>query len=268
MTCPGILPGADIPYLPYANSTNYFKTAFMRHRFYGSLLSTLILVLISCGSKDKKSPDPDPSIAKDTMVVDSAGDSKRAIVAGDTTLTASRPFIEKELAKWSKSFKGFHIDSFRYYQQTNFEDIDYEGATDLKEFYDLYKASLVYAPDSSHFIDLYSYGLMLERKGKKIIASSDVDNSVTLYDLKTKVWRRIAFSGPSSWVEEAVWTSPSTFILAGVGHNDDGETEAYLVLGNTKTKTFSWFESNAIRPHSSKYEASGMAKLKIDEWAE
>lgn len=237
----------------------------MRPVFPGLFIAFFILVLASCGGKDKKSSSPDSNAAaKDTAQIE----KNTGIITGpaDSTLTPVRSFIEKDLDKWGKSFNGFNIDSFRYYQQTRFEDIDYEVSSDLKQFYDLYKASLSYSPDSSQFIDLYSYNLMLEKKGKKIIASADVDNSVTLYDLKANIWKRIAFSGPSQWVEEAIWVSPTAFILAGVGSNEDDKSEAFIMLGDTKTKTFRWFESNAIRPKSSKYEASGIAKLKIDEW--
>ena len=130
----------------------------------------------------------------------------------------------------------------------------------------MYKASLSYSPDSSQFIDLYSSGISLEKKGKKIIAIGDVDQAITLCNLNTKEWKRILFFGPSAGIEEAVWTSPTQFILAGMMHNDDGKAMPILLMGDVTTKTFHWYEAKTTRQEASKYESGAMKNLKIDEW--
>jgi hypothetical protein len=136
----------------------------------------------------------------------------------------------------------------------------------MKDFYSLYKSSLSYSPDSSQFIDLFSSGISLEKKGKKIIAIGDVDQAVTLHNLHSKDWKRILFFGPSAGIEEAVWTSATQFILAGMMHNDDGKATPILLLGDANTKTFYWFEAKQTRPESSSYESGALTRLKIDEW--
>ena len=138
--------------------------------------------------------------------------------------------------------------------------------SDLSQFYTFYKPSLSFSPDSSQFIDLYSNGITLEKKGKKIIAIGDVDQAVTLCNLKTKNWKSIISFGPSASMEEALWLSPAKFILAGTMQNDEGKQQPVLLLGDTDEKSFRWFEANFIREESAKYEASGFSKLKIDEW--
>jgi len=232
----------------------------MRSTISTFFMSFFILVLISCGGKDKKSPEPGPGIpGKDTTLTGQPG-------TADSTLAPVRSFIEKGLDKWAGSFTGFTIDSFRMTQTTSFGEEDHKETTDLKEFYELYKPSLGFSPDSSQFIDMYSSGIMLEKKGKKIIASGDADQGVMLYNLGSKAWTRIAFFGPSAGIEEAVWTSPTSFILAGMMVNDNGDKVPLIMLGDVNSKSLRWFESNAVRPKSSKYEPSGMEKLKIDEW--
>lgn len=239
----------------------------MRRHFPWYFVGLLFSVLLSCSGKDKKAPAAETSTTKDSIVKAPPGNNEPVTTAADSSLTeAERSAMRKGLDKWTKSFRNFNIDSFLFSQKTAFPDIDY-GEAPNAGFFDLYKASLSYSPDSSQFIDLYSAGLMLEKKGKKIIASSDVDNAVTLFDQSNKTWKRIAFFGPSAWIEEVVWTSPATFILAGVGPSDDvDESTAFLLLGDTKEKTFRWFKSKATRAQSAKYEASGIKKLKIDEW--
>lgn len=226
------------------------------------LVFTVSCFLISCGGKNNNNEPAE----NDTARINQPDSVAIATATAMDMLATAKPFIDKELGEWIRSFTGFNTDSLRFTHTGSFEQIEYEGAGDMKTFYSLYKASLSYSPDSSQFIDLYSYGLMLEKKGKKIIASADVDNSVTLYNINTKDWKRILFFGPSAGIEEAVWTSASQFILAGMMHNDDGKTAPILLLGDVNTKTFYWFEAKQTRPESSSYESGAMRKLKIDEW--
>lgn len=220
------------------------------------LIALSIFTQFSCGSKNKKSSVTNEKPETELKNIE--------ITPPHTTL---KHFVEQGLESWVRSFKDFHIDSFRVVQESEFEQQDYDEVADIDKFYELYKASLGFSPDSSQFIDLYSSGLMLRKKGKKIIASADVDQAISLCNLKTKEWKRIAFFGPSAAIEEVIWNSASQFTLAGTMHNDDGEKTAIIILGDADTKTFRWFEAiNLIRPSSSNYEASGIIKLKIDEW--
>lgn len=232
------------------------QSIFLR-LFFAAAVSTIT----SCGGKNQKeqpgSPNNDDSVTNAQTVNSQPADS---------TLVSVKQFFEKELTNWAQSFKGFYIDSFRMTQSSGFEQTDYNETNELKSFYELYKPSLSFSPDSSWFIDLYSAGVMLEKKGKKIIASADVDQAVTLCNPKTKEWKRIVSFGPSAGIEEAVWISPSAFMLAGTMQNDNGDDQPIVLLGDVNSKSFRWFEANAKRPKSSNYKASGLGKLKIDEW--
>lgn len=229
-------------------------------RFFILLLVTAAaFAIIACSGKSKGH-----SSAKDTTA--SVNIDNRAKNAGDSSLASLRPFLEQGLADWMRSFPGLQIDSFRMTQRSAFEQTAYEDAADPGKFYELYKNSLAYSPDSSHFIDLYSAGVSLEKEGKKIIATADVDQAVTLCNLTTKEWKRIASFGPSAGIEEVVWVSPAQFILAGIFYTDDGKPAPILLVGDVNERSFRWFEANTVRPASSTYEASGMKKLKIDEW--
>ncbi|HUR65001.1 MAG TPA: hypothetical protein VMZ03_01520 [Chitinophagaceae bacterium] len=230
----------------------------MRTLYALLFLGAIACSVVSCGGKSKSD-----AAAKYTLT---AGTDNQGNRVEDSTLAPVKTFLEQDLAQWMASFTGIHIDSFRNIQKSDFENTEYDQTTDLTKFYELYKASCNFSPDSSQFIDLYSAGLMLEKKGKKIIASADVDQAVTLCDLKNKEWKRIASFGPSAGIEEAIWISPSTFILAGVMYNDNGQPTPLLMIGDINKRSFRWFEANSVRPPSSKYEPSGLKKLKIDEW--
>ena len=230
-------------------------------------LSALLLFfscLSSCGRKNNNAANGNAdSTATDTNAIEKIGSNETTT---DTTLSAIQPLIEKGFTKWVQSFKNFHIDSFRQVAKSGFQENDYGDIANMDEFYSFYKPSLSFSPDSSQFLDLYSNGISLERRGKKIIAIGDVDQAVTLCNLKTKNWRSIISFGPSASMEEAMWVSPVKFIMAGSMQNDDGQPQPVLLLGDTNEKTLRWFEAGFIREKKAKYEASGFSKLKIDEW--
>ncbi len=228
-------------------------------------ICAVVCIIFSCGGKNKKD-QPGPANQPDSVSNNQPVNNQVPGNTADSTLAPVKQVFEKELSHWVKSFSGFHVDSFKLTQNTGFEQTDYNETGDIKDFYALYRPSLNFSPDSSWFIDLYSAGVMLEKKGKKIIASADVDQAVTLCDLRSKEWKRIVSFGPSAGIEEAVWITPSAFVLAGTMQNDNGVAQPIILLGDVNSKSFRWFEANAKRPESSNYEASGLGKLKIDEW--
>lgn len=239
----------------------------MYQRISLPILFLVFCCLASCGGK-KKAPDENADLqANDTNAIKQTENQIRKNESNtDTTLSSIQYLMEKGLDKWIQSFKNFQIDSFRQIDVRGFQENDYQKIVDLRQFYTFYKPSLSFSPDSSQFIDLYSSGISLEKKGKKIIAIGDVDQAVTLCNLKTKNWKSIISFGPSAGMEEALWLSPTKFILAGTMQNDEGKHQPVLLLGDTNEKSFHWFEANLIRDESAKYEASGFSKLKIDEW--
>lgn len=228
-----------------------------------SLFTILIVtIFISCKSKTG-------TVAIDNNTDTIIGSKEKSLSTTeviDSSFGLTSIFFEKNLAKWAKSFKNFNADSFHFIQQTKIPWGDAGPPEDSRHFFEMYKGTLVYSPDSNQFIDLYSSNIWLEKRGKKIVAIADADQTVVLSDLKTKEWRTLAFFGPSAGIEEAVWTSSSNFILVGSMSTEDSEWQPIILMGDLTNKTMRWFEAKTIRPESSDYKASGLVKLKIDEW--
>ena len=239
----------------------------MNQRFSLLVLYLVFCCLASCGGKKSTPGESDNMQSKDTNAIKhtehKTGKNENN---DDTTLSTVKPLIEKGLSQWMNSFKDFQFDSFHQVAVRGFQENEYNNVSDLSQFYSLYKPSLSFSPDSSQFIDLFSNGITLEKKGKKIIAIGDVDQAVTLCNLKTKNWKSIISFGPSASMEEVLWVSPSKFLLAGTMQNDDGKQQPVLLLADTDKKSFRWFEANLIRVESARFKASGLSKLKIDEW--
>lgn len=83
-----------------------------------------------------------------------------------------------------------------------------------RDFDPVYANFLVYAPDSSRYIDMDSY---LWSLGKEDNIDFSVDQEINLVDLKTDSVTRIAFFGPSYRVEEVVWLDNQRVLLLGIG---------------------------------------------------
>jgi hypothetical protein len=220
------------------------------------LFSTVYLA-VSCKGKEKG-----PVVINEITITDSQGQS----AADDSSAQYFRAAIDNQLTEWKQSFQGFQADSFRFSQRTSFKEKEVQDTADMKELLSLFGPSLVFTTDSSQYLDLFSAGISLERRGKKLVAMSDVDQAVTLCNLKTGKLKQIAFFGPSAGIEEAVWLDGTRFILAGTMHNDDGKPQAFVLIGDTGKESYSWYESTITRAASTDYTASGIRKLKIDEW--
>ncbi|MBK6828705.1 MAG: hypothetical protein IPG86_18470 [Chitinophagaceae bacterium] len=220
-------------------------------------LFTMVFLAVSCKGKEKG-----PVVINEITITDSQGQS----ATDDSSAQYFRAAIDNQLAEWKQSFQGFQPDSFRFSQRTSFKEKEVQDTADMKELLSLFGPSMVFTSDSSQYLDLFSAGISLERRGKKLVAMSDVDQAVTLCNLKTGKLKQIAFFGPSAGIEEAVWLDGTRFILAGTMHNDDGKPQAFVLIGDTGKESYSWYESTITRAASTDYTASGIRKLKIDEW--
>jgi len=128
-----------------------------------------------------------------------------------------------------------------------FENIPFGDTVNIKDFYELYKPALSFSPDSDKFIDIYSYWLNLEKKGSKIVDNPEVDQAISLCDLRNNKWTRIFFCGFSVRIDEAVWVTKTKFILAGtiIGDNDSFHPE--VIIGDIPKQTlFAYIDSLSV----------------------
>lgn len=233
----------------------------MSQRFLLTGLGFLFVTLLSCGGKNEPASgitNPDT-----TTILGQSGPDKRVT---DSLRKIMGGILEGELAPWASSFNGINTDSLRVDPEIRFGEPEKDSQTDMKELLSLYQPALVYSPDSNFFIDMYSHGVMLEKRKGKIYASADVDQAVMLYDKARNAWIKLVYFGPSAGIEEAAWINPGTFILAGMIHNDEGKQNPLLIVGNTRDYALTWFSATIYRPDSVEFKPSGWRKMKIDEW--
>jgi len=190
--------------------------------------------------------------------------------AQPSELISFQYYFDNTLNGWTNSFTHFSLSSFHQEKTDSFENIEYMDLKDIKDFYSIYKPALTFSPDRNQFIDIYSYWLNLEKEGKKIVSyGGEADQAITLSNLKTKKWTRIAFRGTTERIQEVIWLTNWKFILAGVRADETslGKSRPVIYIGDTYLKTLKCFVSKntKIFQKTSGYDSPKLLKLKIVE---
>jgi hypothetical protein len=175
--------------------------------------------------------------------------------------------FDKELKAWTETISDFKLSSFKPNDTISFGNSDYHDMKSLNEFYSIYKPALTFSKDSNMFIDIYSYELNLEKKGNKIVYSgSEVDQAISLYDIKRKRWTQILFCGYSLRIQEVIWLSNVKFMLVGSLQNDESKYQPVIYIGDVVNKSFELFSSTDPNSDQKKgYNSPKLAKLNIQE---
>jgi hypothetical protein len=154
----------------------------------------------------------------------------------DLYLLQHRKHFDKELNQWTMTFHDFNLSAFKSEDTLHFDNDFQQDFRHRRIFLDTYKPILTYSPDSSEFIDIYSYQLNLEKKGNYYYANPEIDQAIFLCDPKRKYWDSIFFGTNSQWIDEVTWISNTKFILVGIIKSDDDKKMPLILLGDTGTQ--------------------------------
>jgi hypothetical protein len=77
-------------------------------------------------------------------------------------------------------------------------------------FEKIYSNFLIYQNSREKYIDFDSYSWVLDKNGDLLFSP---DQEINLVDINKKTVHRIAFRGPSQWVENIFWNNDSTVVL-------------------------------------------------------
>lgn len=125
-------------------------------------------------------------------------------INSDSILTKWVEYYKEK--KPSFSLSNFYLittDSLILIQGTVFGSFD-------NNFDKVYHNFLIYRLDKKQYLDLDSYNWTIDENGQP---SFSPDQEINLIDIENKTVNRIAFRGPSQWVEDAFWKNDSTIVL-------------------------------------------------------
>ncbi len=178
-------------------------------------------------------------------------------------LASYKNYFAKDLQSWTNSFNNFQLSEFTFSDTIAFMNTPFGDINNLKDFYGLYKPGLTFSIDSSHFIDIYSYWLNLEKKGNKIVSNTEVDQAVSLCDLKNNRWTQILFCGVSLTIDEVIWVTNTKFILTGKILDDKNLLHPEIFVGDIEKQILLTYTDALSTLSKTDYTSEKFKKLNI-----
>lgn len=156
------------------------------------------------------------------------------------------------LNNWSAYYKTY-IDSFFNLNNFILESENTiqktEGsvyATFNEQFDTVYTGFLIYSPNKQKYIDIDSYQLSIGKTTNELLF--EADQEINLIDLvDQKVWR-IAFFGPSYWVEDALWQNDSIVLLLQNSYNQIPAVQK-ININTLKQYTYTYNDTLTKKSH-------------------
>lgn len=168
--------------------------------------------------------------------------------SGQSKLNAYQSLFQTDtyLKQWAAGMPHFKLSAFNYSRTADFENMltDDSLPNNDRNFQQTFGKLISYSPDKKKYLDFYSGQLLFDtvvsNGKKKVTVSADVDQYLFLGDCASKKLRRIMFNGSTVSLEEAVWISDNTFILAGTT-SADNSFYPFLYVGDVKKRQLRYY---------------------------
>lgn len=178
-------------------------------------------------------------------------------------LSSFQPYFSDQLSGWTKTIKGFSLAKFKATDTLAFDQSNYFSFNKLKDFYPIYRTIIQYSPDSSQFTDIYSYELNLERDYDRTLATTNVEQGISLCNLKTKQWLRILTLGPDDGIEDLYWISNQAFIMVGYSFDKVKKRRPVIYIASLIDNSFTLYIDDS--QVSTGYQTPGFKSLHVEQ---
>lgn len=207
------------------------------------------------------------------MLLFSCGENKNreSIKNAGDTLGVSEPKKDSNLLKklilaklpewvnhWRSVIPEFDPENFSQNYKGKLPDL----VTELQDYQseDYFNQYMIYSPDSSMYIDLYSYGMEIIRRNGRFIASFSPDVEAAVVDVENQRRHRLLFIGTMGKFEDAFWISGEELIIVGNGELDTGYSPVFwhICLNDSTLKNYAY-------SRSTNYDVNSYLSLKFDD---
>ena len=117
------------------------------------------------------------------------------------------------LNSWERELKTDSFALVRSYKSSL--STDWEKFDISEKYFSDYRDKIYYSPNGFYALDLYSYNLILNKKGAKTHAVLDTDIQIYVIDIAHHQRLPVLFLGPSASIDDGYWLSDSTVVLVG-----------------------------------------------------
>ncbi len=200
------------------------------------LLFILIVIFTSCNNADNETQ---------------WGEKRNASLASayDENDTLAVENIPANLKAWIAFYAvidtGFQNGNFKASGVILHIDSMYNASAVTNE--NAFKNILAYSPDSTRFIDFWSYmqNMEIDEKGNHNLTGGSPDQEVILADKKNNSYRQLMYNGTQQMVETADWIDNNSFLIGMLNTNESGTVWIpEIFLFNLQDSTFTNFRLN------------------------
>jgi hypothetical protein len=142
-----------------------------------------------------------------------------------TIIIVSTSFVHKDLHEYGKWLKFYNLNDEDFQQKGSEKKIDpswkeYDLSNEGKK---LYESLYFYSSDSTYFLDLYSYSIILDQDSKGVLTwgGGDPESSVQLVKTKGLSASTLLFFGTDEYAETAIWRNKYLFEICGFKIEND-----------------------------------------------
>jgi hypothetical protein len=185
----------------------------MQNCIFTFIIFIYLLLLVSCNNREQKShetmpPSTDLKLAEPDL----------------TTLDQWLAFHDLSLA---------HFDTLPK-DKAMFLSMEPQDQSSL----DLYQDFFIFSPDSTKYIDLDSYSLVIEKSnGRLRLLGSEPDTEVAVVNLHESSRTRILFCGPACLPEEALWINNEVLYILGQADETGNQYLPFIYAYDLKRET-------------------------------
>jgi len=196
-------------------------------------LAGFVLLLFSCGNKDKKNKGTrDHQFSK-------SRDSTSSVTSTDLQQLFKNPGVNQWKEEIKKDYPHFSVN---YFEKKEIHSIPGQSENFSKLKWQNFKPYFIPSPNREQAIDLYSYGEVLPDSGKPTEGGMP-DSEVNLVNLSQKTKTRLLFAGPGTSFQKASWLNDSVLIVTGESDaNEQNEMQPVCWIVDTYSGTITAFD--------------------------
>ncbi len=170
----------------------------MKHLIY---IFTFLILFISCSESKKNEIEK-----TETKIAKSELNNQYLNLAKESNKT-----LNDWVDYYQNSEPDFSLNEFEFTTKDTLQLIQGNVFAIFDANFDkIYSDFLIYRNDKEIYLDFDSYSWVMDENNEILFSP---DQEINIVDIKNKAVNRLAFRGPSQWVENIFWQNDSTVVL-------------------------------------------------------
>lgn len=214
----------------------------MKNRVY---IYVILILFVSCNDSNKK----------ETQITEIEQTEFNVNIQSFDLEKNSNLILSEWVDYYQKLEPKFSLENFEFKSKDTLNIIQGSVFGNYDTNFDsIYSDFLIYRNDNEKYVDFDSYNWSLDENNQIMFSP---DQEINVIDIKNKTVNRIAFRGPSYWVENAFWQNDSTIVLL----ENNYEKQPYISKIDINKKSVTTFIYRDTLNFNSEYTKLRFEKL-------